>query len=201
MTMIPTNLEDLPTRERLLWAALLCFSQKGYHQTTTDEIVATSGMGKGTLYRHFETKNDLFVSLVQWLFETIGQEMVEFDADELSSAERLRAMVNHLLADLEQLLPFYRITLDYWAHTIEDEQVRHIFDVALDQFQTAIAPVIEAGIASGEFRPVNARLAALSLMAMLDGLGLYKALLETNFDLAGTVETLMDIFLAGLRSE
>lgn len=200
MTLIPSNLETLPTRERLLWSALICFSRKGYYQTTTDEIVAESGLGKGTLYRHFGNKKELFISLVQWVFETIGQQMMAFEAEELTAAEQLRSIVIRLMADTERLLPFYRITLDYWAHTIEDVQVRHMFSAVLHQFQLAIVPIIEAGVASGEFRPVEAKPAVLALIAMLDGLGLYKALLLDDFDLTGAVTTLTDIFIAGLRN-
>ncbi len=44
------------TKERILDAALEVFSQKGFHTATTDEIAERAGVGKGTLYRYFETK-------------------------------------------------------------------------------------------------------------------------------------------------
>jgi AcrR family transcriptional regulator len=199
MSITLPNPTELPTRERLLWAALTCFSQKGYHQTTTDEIVAESGLGKGTLYRHFGTKKELFISLAGWMFEQMGRLMAGVDGGGLSAADQLRAIVTSLAADTEQLLPFYRITLDYWSHTIEDEEVRLMFKEALAQFQQRIAPVIEAGIAGGEFRAVDAGQATAGLFAALDGLGLYKALLLDDFDLTAAVDTLLDIYLAGLQ--
>lgn len=54
----------LTTKERILEAALEVFSQKGFHTATTDEIAERAGVGKGTLYRHFETKDKLFAELV-----------------------------------------------------------------------------------------------------------------------------------------
>lgn len=53
------------TKERILDAALEVFSQKGFHSATTDEIAERAGVGKGTLYRHFETKDKLFEELVR----------------------------------------------------------------------------------------------------------------------------------------
>ena len=53
------------TKERILDAALDVFSQKGFHSATTDEIAERAGVGKGTLYRHFETKEKLFEELVR----------------------------------------------------------------------------------------------------------------------------------------
>jgi AcrR family transcriptional regulator len=190
----------LTTRQRLLEAALTCFSRRGYHQTTTDEIVAESGLGKGTLYRHFENKQHLFVSMTRWMMEGIGEDMAMISSQPLPVIERLRAMVQVLLDDMEQLLPFFRITLDYWAHTIEDEQLREIFSTSLKEFQELLVPLFEEGIAAGELRPVNARHAALALFAQLDALTLYKALLD-EIDLRGTVETALDIFLTGLKAD
>ncbi|MHC1728783.1 MAG: TetR/AcrR family transcriptional regulator [Syntrophobacteraceae bacterium] len=53
------------TKERILDAALEVFSQKGFHTATTDEIAERAGVGKGTLYRYFETKEKLFADLVR----------------------------------------------------------------------------------------------------------------------------------------
>ena len=53
------------TKERILEAALEVFSQKGFHTATTDEIAERAGVGKGTLYRYFETKEKLFAELVR----------------------------------------------------------------------------------------------------------------------------------------
>lgn len=52
-------------KERILDAALEVFSQKGFHTATTEEIAERAGVGKGTLYRHFETKERLFAELVR----------------------------------------------------------------------------------------------------------------------------------------
>ncbi len=53
------------TKERIFEAALEVFSQKGFHTATTDEIAERAGVGKGTLYRYFETKEKLFAELVR----------------------------------------------------------------------------------------------------------------------------------------
>lgn len=53
------------SKERILDAALEIFSQKGFHSATTDEIAERAGVGKGTLYRYFATKEKLFEELVR----------------------------------------------------------------------------------------------------------------------------------------
>ncbi len=69
---------SLPSRssakERILEAALEVFSQKGFHPATTDEIAERAGVGKGTLYRYFETKEKLFAELVRLRTEELERE-------------------------------------------------------------------------------------------------------------------------------
>ncbi len=52
-------------KERILDAALEVFSHKGFHPATMDEIAEKAGVGKGTLYRYFETKEKLFAELMR----------------------------------------------------------------------------------------------------------------------------------------
>ncbi len=48
-------------RMHLLDTALRLFNQRGYHATGIDLIIAEGGVAKTTLYRHFETKEDLIL--------------------------------------------------------------------------------------------------------------------------------------------
>lgn len=55
----------LPKNERILIAAEKIFSQRGYTQTTLDEIISLADTGKGTLYKYFGNKDNLFHTLVE----------------------------------------------------------------------------------------------------------------------------------------
>jgi AcrR family transcriptional regulator len=60
-------------KERILEAALEVFSHKGFHPATMDEIAEKAGVGKGTLYRYFETKEKLFAELVRLRLDELGR--------------------------------------------------------------------------------------------------------------------------------
>ncbi|MCE5335904.1 MAG: TetR/AcrR family transcriptional regulator [Desulfobacteraceae bacterium] len=66
----------LGTKERILEAALEVFAQKGFHSATTDEIAERAGVGKGTLYRYFETKETLFQELVRLRLDELERKIV-----------------------------------------------------------------------------------------------------------------------------
>ena len=57
-------------REQIIDAAVTCFSEKGYHEASMDDIAVTANLSKGSLYWHFKGKRELFQGLVErWLQE------------------------------------------------------------------------------------------------------------------------------------
>ncbi len=52
------------TRLAILRCAAEVFSERPYHQVLTDEISARLGIGKGTLYRYFASKEELYVASI-----------------------------------------------------------------------------------------------------------------------------------------
>src|SRR3990172_197990 len=53
------------TRERLIKAASAVFARSGFDRATVDEIVREAGFSKGAFYVHFESKEDLFWSMLE----------------------------------------------------------------------------------------------------------------------------------------
>jgi TetR/AcrR family transcriptional regulator, lmrAB and yxaGH operons repressor len=64
--------EELTTRDRLVNAAATLFRRKGYHATGLAEILAESGVPKGSLYHHFpDGKADLAKAAADWTAELL----------------------------------------------------------------------------------------------------------------------------------
>jgi AcrR family transcriptional regulator len=189
------------TRAQILQAALTCFADKGYHQTSMDDIVAESGLSKGALYWHFKSKQELFLSLVETYMSAYSQEAAHAWQEEMPATDKIRTYIKFFVDSSEQLLPFFRVTIDFWAQTSEDEQLRAIFDRMLADFQQQLGALIEEGVAAGKFRPVDAPKLALGLVAALDALALYKTLLTDKIDIQGSAETLLAVVIAGLKVE
>lgn len=55
----------LEIRDRIIAAALISFSKKGFDKTRMDDIALESNVSKGTLYIYFESKEDLFYALCE----------------------------------------------------------------------------------------------------------------------------------------
>ena len=61
------NLKRLATMQRLQVAGLELFYQKGYHNTSVDDILNRLELSKGAFYYHFKSKEDFFISIIQSL--------------------------------------------------------------------------------------------------------------------------------------
>src|SRR3954471_10999862 len=78
-------------REEILDAAARLFAERGYSETDTQVLAEKLGVGKGTLYRYFPSKRDLFLAAADRVMR------------------RLRQRVDERLADIQE--PFERIAV------------------------------------------------------------------------------------------
>ena len=96
------------TRERILAAALEMFSQNGFAGTNIRELSASLGMGKSSLYRHFESKEAIWNALLD--------EMIAYYDARFGSSE-------HLPPVPESLEELVRMTMRMADFTIHDEKI------------------------------------------------------------------------------
>jgi len=81
-------------RRQLLEVAAKLFAERGYRGTTTAELAAEAGITEPILYRHFENKLDLFVTLVG----EIGREVLDAWQEALDGTDNPKQRLHKLLA-------------------------------------------------------------------------------------------------------
>ena len=96
------------TKERILMAALEMFSQKGYEGTNIRELAASLGLVKSCIYKHYESKEDIWNSLLD--------RMIAYYEERFGSVE-------HMLPVPDSLEDFFSMTMRMVNLTIHDEQI------------------------------------------------------------------------------
>ena len=189
-------------RAQITQAAMACFARKGYHETTMDDIVAESGLSKGSLYWYFKSKKELFLSLVNAFLEELSGDLKETLADpSLSPGDKLRHYCESFASVPKNTsAEFDAIMVDFWAQTRHDDEVSRILVGIYQPYVEQLTALIEEGIASGEFRPVNAAHLASLLIAVYDGL-LLQMVLGLPIDAQEISATFLDVLLKGLSPE
>jgi AcrR family transcriptional regulator len=80
-------------RERILDAAERLLGRFGYRKMTVDDIAAEAGIGKGTVYLSFPSKEEVVLSTVDRIVDRVCRAMEEAASRDASAPDRLRAML------------------------------------------------------------------------------------------------------------
>ncbi|MEA3336927.1 MAG: TetR/AcrR family transcriptional regulator [Chloroflexota bacterium] len=188
-------------RDQILQAATVCFSRKGYYLTTMDDIVAESGMSKGSLYWHYKNKKAILISVAEWYFKQMVGEMMGAAQQAPTAADQIKTLLALFVEIMDTEDALINVFIDFYAETRHDAEVTEALQEMMMPLVDAIAAIVEQGVASGEFKPVNARNVAITFMAAGDGLFLYRPILADQFDWRGVAEFFSEMFLAGLCAE
>jgi AcrR family transcriptional regulator len=186
------------SRSGILDAALACFSERGYHQTSIDAIAERAGLSKGAIYWHFAGKRELFLALLDR-----GQAGVEPFAQAIANAPDWRAALRILFADaperIARELPLLRLSLEYIGQGPHDEAIDALARRKQQWWAAAFAQQLERGVAAGELRPVAARELMLVIGATIGGLTLAR-ISQPDADLAPAWRAAEEIFVRGIRA-
>src|SRR5690349_14050779 len=71
------NQQPLPTRDRLVLAAMQLFAEKGYGSTSIADVLRASGVNSGSLYYFFPGKQDLLLAVLEQYRTGIGPMLIE----------------------------------------------------------------------------------------------------------------------------
>ena len=165
-------------RDEILQAAARCFAEKGYYETTMDDIVGACGLSKGTLYWHFNSKMALFRSLVDLWWGEILQRFVDVLSEPVSVAEKFRLALRAMDESATVNPELIRAQLEFLTMAVRDPELLEWLRSFYDQTVGLVEGLVRLGADSGEFRPVDDAHALAQLMvAAVDGGVIHRELL------------------------
>src|SRR5581483_940611 len=82
--------------ELILDEAEKLHAEKGYHDTSIDEIAARAGVAKGTLYQHFPSKEALILALLERNVELLEQTIERITREPGSARSRLEQLLHYV---------------------------------------------------------------------------------------------------------
>jgi AcrR family transcriptional regulator len=156
------------SRNQLLEAATQVFSENGYHNTLISDIVSKAGVGQGTFYRHFESKYQIFESLldlfIEKLFENFYEMSTHLPTNDVEYRNASLGAVTRLVQVIERNRGLSLLFLTE-AQTIDarmNEKVSGIFDRFALLAQFYLDHAVEHGFA----RPCNSAVVSQSLVGI-----------------------------------
>ncbi|MEX1311216.1 MAG: TetR/AcrR family transcriptional regulator [Candidatus Sulfomarinibacteraceae bacterium] len=188
-------------RPLILQAATEVFAEQGFAAVTVAEIANRAGIGKGTVYEYFTSKEELLFAVFEWIneriFERISEEL-DAGGTTLQRFQRLLDLGAEITRDQVDM---QAVVLDFWAAsrgTKSEERYNQACRTTFRAYRRLIADVVREGQANRELRPeVDADAVATMVVAAMDGLGV-QIFFDREIDPTATVGGFGQVLLAGL---
>jgi AcrR family transcriptional regulator len=203
---MPRIVDKEERRRQIALKSIDLFAAQGFEKTPVSQVAEAAGVGKGTIYDYFDSKEELFSeAIVAWV-ALLDQEARRRLEGVVDPEERLRQLCRVAMEPFLHDERTVRIAIEMFQMLLSDSGRRPARDLvrrAFRGFRQAVVDTLLDGVASGAFRPGIARDAekiATNLTAYLDGVGLHYYMGERFFDLMEQVDFHVEHLLPGLRA-
>ncbi|KJR49117.1 Transcriptional regulator, TetR family [Desulfosporosinus sp. I2] len=185
-------------RQDILEAALNIFTQKGYNGSTTAEIARAASVAEGTIFRHFATKKELLIAVLEPKI-LVGLINLDKEHREYTPTEFFRCFLKNRLELIKENNGLFRFM---FAEAQYHSEVREaLFKAILEQGIGIIKPWYEKGVEQGEFRPLPFIPTMRSFMGMALFYGIFNGAfpgLPQEETLEEAADQMLELFLNGL---
>lgn len=129
-------------KQQILEAAIKCFSQKGFKETSIQDIVDEVGIAKGSVYIYFKSKEDLLFSALRHAFDRMAREMDAVSEDPgLAPREVLERQIRVQLKLAEEYGDFIRMLILESAVSLDEKTEQFLGEIRSRMFQWVYRPL------------------------------------------------------------
>ncbi len=200
--MTPKIVDKEEKRHRILEAALGVFAKFGLANTKMIHIAEAAGIGKGTIYEYFKSKEELAIAAFNVFVREADQQVSRKIRSIESADEQLYAYL-HAWSDMmdDSFLKYADIMLDVWAESVRIHQGKDIFGMnkMYALYRKQIIDILNRGVAQGVFREMNVTVSAAIIIGTLDGLMIQWLMDKSLFEIRPAFNQLAEMIVSGLR--
>ena len=159
--------EDPGKRQAILDEAIRTFAELGFRGTDVQVIADRAGVGKGTVYRYFRSKDELF-------WTTTLEVILRMDRHLFAAMEGVEGACNKLRASAIAHAKFFEANPSYLELIIQDRAEFHgsrpkSHDEHHKNMLDRVSVILRQGIEAGELRPIDTRQTTLAMGCLLFG--------------------------------
>jgi len=164
-----------------------------------DDVVEASGLGKGTVYWHFKSKENLLAAVMRRFLSLELRRLERAAPRDGPVAERLLAFFRRIAQELKGVGALMPVSLEFYAIALRREWARALLRDYYAEFRRALLGLLQAGVDRGEFRPVPLEDCAVVLCALMEGLILTWVVDSRTVRIDDHTEAALRLVLDGLR--
>ncbi len=183
---------------QILDAALEVIVRKGYEGSSMTDIVKKSNMSKGAIYWYFKSKKEVYLALVNHWVHYYSPTLNHIIEDDQPASVQLKELFNYFITQYETDQTVFKAVAVFWSLAGRDNDFKEKFDKVYLEFFTLIEKIIIKGVENNEFKDLDTKIAALSIMVNIEST-IWFALFD-DFGVSATkyMTTITEFILAGL---
>ena len=163
------------TRSRIMAASVKLFSDRGFNAASVDDICDEAGISKGAFYHHFESKQALFLALLDGWLKAIDS-AIEASKDK-TAPETFMQMTEafpYIFETAGNHLPMF---MEFWMQASRDEEIWQASIAPYRRYHKYFTSLIKKGVDEGSFVDVDPQIASRLIISTAMGL-LLQSLLD-----------------------
>lgn len=191
--MSPRKIDKNQRRKEIALASETLI-HKGIRNITVEQVAKNAGIGKGTIYEYFSSKEDIIFEIINLHIEDYHKEFVKIIQNTKSAKEKLKIFFRFVMDDSEETREHFKGYQDYLSVVLSDDNKEmKTFNCSCNEFFTfQIKEILEEGIKSGELIPQAADFVE-GIICFEKGVVLRK-MAQENFDAKKVCEDFLDSF-------
>lgn len=185
------------TKRKIFETSMKLFAQKGYDATSIEEITATVGVAKGTLYYHFSSKEEIFNFLIEEGMKLLYNS-IDIKTEKLSSyIDKLKAIVLiqiKIVAKYEDLITI--LLSQFLGREARNQKCKNY----VYGYIAKIEEIVKKGIEKGEIKKGNPNVIASEIYGLICSSLVYKLKKEEEtFDIMKLYKEFENTVIEGLK--
>ena len=187
------------SKNLILDSALDVFVKKGYAETRMEDIVKLSGLSKGAIYYHYNSKRDLFLSLIEHWENYSFPDIFNKDLEKNTSSEILRQIVKDIVNTFKTNKKVFLAELEFWSLANHDSEVRDKTKQLYVKLLKLFKNIIDNGIKNNEFKKINLDIGSLSIMTSIQGIIWFSIFEESKLSAEEYLNEVMEFIINGFK--
>ena len=187
------------SKNLILDSALDVFVKKGYAETRMEDIVKLSGLSKGAIYYHYNSKRDLFLSLIEHWENYSFPDIFNKDLEKNTSSEILRQIVKDIVNTFKTNKKVFLAELEFWSLANHDSEVRDKTKQLYVKLLKLFKNIIDNGIKNNEFKKIDLDIGSLSIMTSIQGIIWFSIFEESKLSAEEYLNEVMEFIINGFK--
>jgi AcrR family transcriptional regulator len=170
-------------KDTIFDAAVKCFNEKGYYETSIDAIAAEAKISKGGIYYHFKSKKELFLKLYSNRVDKYFKQIKELIRELNDPEEQLRMFINNSIHILKKNEDFFKFCIEFLSMGVREPEIRNVLTFFYKDSVATFSQIIEEGIKTGKFHDHDTGKTARALYLLFMGVLFTNFSVNVDFDI------------------